>query len=64
MGKNPRIPVHLVHDLWNLDGMRLGTLGANGSEGDGAANWLGDVVLVVGAVEVFTVPAAMLVVYR
>ena len=55
------IPHGLERQLGHADGMR-GRAGTGSDEPSAAA--VVHVVLVVGAVEVFTVPAAMLVVYR
>jgi hypothetical protein len=49
---------YLQHDLRDLDGVALGAFRADVGERDGPADGVGDVVAVVGAVEVLSVPAS------
>jgi len=49
---------YLVVNLRDLDGMRVRALAAHGGERSRAAGRMGDVIDVVGAVEVLSVPAA------
>lgn len=50
---------YFEHQLWDLDWVACGTV-PRGEEVGGSAGGVGDVVFVVGGVEVFTVPAATL----
>ena len=54
------VPDHLVHELGNADGVGGGAGTAQAEEVGGTGGRVGDVVLVVGAVEVLAVPAAVI----
>jgi hypothetical protein len=51
------VPHNLVHQLRDSDGMRGGTVASKTQEGSWAADGVGDVVLVVGTVEILAIPA-------
>ena len=52
------LSLYLVVDLGNLDRVRGGAFAVNDGKGSRASLGVGDMVLVVGAVEVLSVPAA------
>jgi hypothetical protein len=51
------VPHNLVHQLRDSDGMSGGTVASKTQEGSWAADGVGDVVLVVGTVEILAIPA-------
>lgn len=51
------IPDNLIHELWDPDGMGRWAAAAETEEGGWAGGWVGDVALVVWAVEIYTIPA-------
>jgi hypothetical protein len=53
-----RVPHDFVHELGNADRVRGGAAAAEGEEIGGAGGWVGYVLTVIGAIEVFAVPAA------
>lgn len=56
------VPDHLVHQLGDADGVGRWARASETEEVRGAGRGVGDVVLVVGGVEVLSIPAAGVVV--
>jgi hypothetical protein len=52
------VPDNFVHELWDADGMCRGAVSSEAEEVGRTGGRIGDVGLVVGAVEIYTVPAA------
>lgn len=51
------VPHNLVHQLRDSDWMSGGTVASKAQEGSWAADGVGDVVLVIGTVEILAIPA-------